>query len=280
MKRGTADHPKMHELAEELQIPLYSAVGILGRLWDWADKYSRRGDIGKFTNHAIARGITWEGDPDELIRALIEHRWIDKNENCRLIIHDWPEHCEYFIHNHLARLGEFFADGSIPNMSRINQKERDVLMAKYYTKTVSAHRALKKRADLALKTLPYIKKVPKKKETHSLAMRGRGRNWEEVKRKVCLFAERLPWDRKKTAKMFHDEIEEYLVSLGLSVAREYPLADCGDGRKGSIDLMITAPFQAAIELDRLSPRRRSLAKIKASGFPGFVLCREAKRGTP
>jgi hypothetical protein len=111
--------------------------------------------------------------------------------------------------------------------------------------------------------------------------KGRCSDWEVARRKLILFVKRMPVEEKRNAKTFHDSIHDYLaLSLRLNVEREYLVEDCGDGRPGHIDLVVTAPFKAAIELDRLTPRKRSLAKIAATGWPGIVLCRESKSAAP
>ena len=111
MKRGTPDHPKTGDLADRLGIEPFAAVGLLELLWHYAGKYSPRGDVGKFPNKALASGMKWERDPDELITALIESRWLDENKRHRLIVHDWPDHCEESVKKALLRSNsDFLAD--------------------------------------------------------------------------------------------------------------------------------------------------------------------------
>lgn len=131
MKRGTTDHPKIDELCAVLNLRRYEAVGILNTLWDWAGRYVPQGNIGKYTNRVIAKQIEWERDPDELIRGLVESKWIDEHPDARLIIHDWPEHCEDSTHTQLARQVLLFADGSMPKLTKLSEKERLALTERY-----------------------------------------------------------------------------------------------------------------------------------------------------
>lgn len=94
MKRGTPDHPKTYDLAAELGIDRWGAVGILECLWHFTSHFAKRGDIGRRSNQAIARGIGWTGDADRLIEALVSTGWVDRCRCHRLRIHDWPEHCD------------------------------------------------------------------------------------------------------------------------------------------------------------------------------------------
>jgi hypothetical protein len=94
MKRGTPRHPKMYALAEALKIRLPEAVGILEMLWHHANQHTPRGNIGSIPDRAIAECVGWKRSPQSLIDGLVASKWIDKNQEHRLILHDWPDHCE------------------------------------------------------------------------------------------------------------------------------------------------------------------------------------------
>lgn len=76
------------------------------------------------------------------------------------------------------------------------------------------------------------------------------------------------------------ELEDMLRGKGYAVQRNYSV-DMGNGRKWRVDYMITAPSgdQCAIEIDRRSPRSRSIMKLSTLAsmqIPGFVLLRDGK----
>lgn len=80
--------------------------------------------------------------------------------------------------------------------------------------------------------------------------------------------------------MFVHELEDKLRGKGYAVQRNYTV-DMGNGRKWRVDYMITDPNgdQCAIEIDRCSPRERSVLKLctlSDRGIPGFVLLRDGK----
>lgn len=114
MKRGTIEHPKTAELAAELDIPLLYAAGVLESLWHWTAKYCPRGDIGRYSNRAIASGIHWTGDPDKLAEALVCSKWVDQSDEHRLVVHDWADHCDNYTHDALKLSGQDFANGVAP----------------------------------------------------------------------------------------------------------------------------------------------------------------------
>lgn len=105
MKRGTPNHPKMTDLAAELEIPIYAAAGIMEMLWHFTDEYAIQGDIGKHTDVAIAKAVGWEREPSELIEALIITKWLDQCPERRLLVHDWKDHCNDYCHKRLKRSG-------------------------------------------------------------------------------------------------------------------------------------------------------------------------------
>lgn len=125
MKRGTPNHRKMHRLARCLRVSLAEAVGTMELLWHWVAEYLPRGDVGKSENWEIAAAVHWKGDPDELIAALVAEHWLDESPTCRLMVHDWSEHCEESVHTRLARSREYFADGSRPRLGKLGGAERE-----------------------------------------------------------------------------------------------------------------------------------------------------------
>ena len=126
MKRGTPEHPKTKALARRLSLPWPMAVGTLELLWHFTARYAPAGDIGRFPDEAIAAAVGWpeDRDPAELVRALCECGWLDQHPEHRLIIHDWPDHCEDAVHVFLARRGLTFACGKPPKTSKLSKSER------------------------------------------------------------------------------------------------------------------------------------------------------------
>lgn len=107
MKRNTPQHPKTLALAAALNVPVYSAVGLLEMMWHFTATYTPRGDIGRFSDAEICRGMGWTGRPGELIDRLVDSRWIDSCQTHRLIVHDWADHMEEATKKRLDRSGEF-----------------------------------------------------------------------------------------------------------------------------------------------------------------------------
>lgn len=136
MKNGTENKLKFKQLQRRLDLPLWQARGLLDTLWNFVATNCPAGDLGKFTDEEIATGIDWRGDAQELIQAFQDARWVDSNPDprVRLMVHDWPEHCEDTVHKALARRVDLFANGRMPNLSRFEKKERPQILRLYELK--------------------------------------------------------------------------------------------------------------------------------------------------
>jgi len=82
---------KFKAFQKRLKLPLGYAIGILESLWIFAQTQARDGDLTKFTALEIAGWIEYPGEPEQLIDALVECRWLDRIDD-RILIHDWDEH--------------------------------------------------------------------------------------------------------------------------------------------------------------------------------------------
>jgi hypothetical protein len=124
VKRDTTEKLKFKRLIKALGVPSYQGAGILESLWHLTAKNTPDGGIGRHTNQEIAEAIGWEKDGDALINILVDQKWIDPNDKFRLVVHDWPDHCEDSIHASLARKIQHMADGSRPKISKLPASER------------------------------------------------------------------------------------------------------------------------------------------------------------
>ena len=131
MKRGTLDHPKFHALCTTLKLRRFEGAGLLECLWHFAALYARDGALSHFSPQHITDWIGWSGSPDELLHTLHKTGWIDLGPHKELLIHDWPDHCDDGVHCALARAGKRFANGTVPRLSRLGQRERAACEAVY-----------------------------------------------------------------------------------------------------------------------------------------------------
>jgi hypothetical protein len=81
----------------------------------------------------------------------------------------------------------------------------------------------------------------------------------------------------ESARVLHDEMERRFHHKGLTVIRDYPVPDRGDGRRGQIDLVILEPFRMALELDTANPRKKSLIKLRSFSGERYVYLRASRQ---
>lgn len=110
MKREGLRHPKTLDLMARLSINRREAIGLLDLLFDFAMDYAPRGDIGKWGDGVIAGAVDWIGDAAVLVAALTDSGWLDKHDEHRLIIHDWPHHAPSFVGAKLKKIESSFLD--------------------------------------------------------------------------------------------------------------------------------------------------------------------------
>lgn len=82
-------------------------VGLLESLWMFCQHNAKRGDIGRFSDLELAIELEWDGDPEELIDALVESRWLDRCALNRLVVHDWEDHAPRWLKGVVSRTGGF-----------------------------------------------------------------------------------------------------------------------------------------------------------------------------
>ena len=71
MKRGTPDHPKTKRLAEMLGLARWEVVGLLESLWHYTASYSRRGNIGRWSDEEIASAIRHPGGQSSALAGSV-----------------------------------------------------------------------------------------------------------------------------------------------------------------------------------------------------------------
>lgn len=100
-------HPKTFDLAGRLDAPLPLVIGYLELLWHFTTQHAPQGDIGKWSDQAIARACQAEMPdgmtPDLFVQAFVDAGFIDVCSFRRLVIHDWHEHAPAWVAAKLKR---------------------------------------------------------------------------------------------------------------------------------------------------------------------------------
>lgn len=106
MKIGSKDHIKVKRLMRRLNIRQYQAVGVLEMLLQVAALSADDGGVGRYSDNDLAIELDWDGDPTELVAALVDSGWLDKCETNRLVVHDWLDHAPDFIKERIRKRGQ------------------------------------------------------------------------------------------------------------------------------------------------------------------------------
>lgn len=82
------DHPKVGRLNDALGDP---GIVCLWRLFCWAGKHHRDGDLRKATIKQIERASEWRGEADMLVTTLLVIGFLEAPAPDHFLIHDWSD---------------------------------------------------------------------------------------------------------------------------------------------------------------------------------------------
>lgn len=103
MKMDAPRSPKVSDLRRLTGMNRVETVGTLELLWLFTMDQAPAGDIGKWADDDIEDACCWEGNPGELVAALVSARWLDRCRDHRMMVHDWAEHAPTFLKKRVKR---------------------------------------------------------------------------------------------------------------------------------------------------------------------------------
>jgi hypothetical protein len=106
--RAVPDHPKFAHLKALLGLGKGATLGYLEAVWHFTGRFTPQGDIGKYSDSQIENWVEWPGEAGELIAAMVEAKWIDRDDVHRLLVHDWHQHADKATKNALGRAEKKF----------------------------------------------------------------------------------------------------------------------------------------------------------------------------
>jgi hypothetical protein len=104
------DHPKTLSLARvlgDLNAGMYCM-----RLWTWASKSAKDGDLSNLDPLDLELIMRWHGEPGRCFAAMVGVRFIDRREGGGFEIHEWAEHTGGDIEKMEERAAEKRADAA------------------------------------------------------------------------------------------------------------------------------------------------------------------------
>ncbi len=136
-KRGLLTHPKTSRLARLLGTIPGVIVGLQETLWHFTGEFRRDGALTYLDiEDALDKG-GWLSmfTTDQYIAAATNKErecvWLDVLPDGKFYIHGWHEHADDSVHRWLARAGKRFANGSIPNFTKLTAAEREAVKEMY-----------------------------------------------------------------------------------------------------------------------------------------------------
>lgn len=79
-------------MADELDIEVCSAIGLMISLWSWSLDNTPNGALENLSYKTLARSAGYSGDADSFVECLINVGFIDKKKGGALYLHDWEEY--------------------------------------------------------------------------------------------------------------------------------------------------------------------------------------------
>jgi hypothetical protein len=114
--RAVPDHPKFADLKQRLGLPKYATLGILEAIWHFTGRFTPQGNIGKYPDSVIEAWAEWQGEPGAMVSALLQSRWVDADEEFRILVHDWDQHADKATKTALARSKRDFCTPNVPTL--------------------------------------------------------------------------------------------------------------------------------------------------------------------
>jgi hypothetical protein len=129
-KRNTLENPKTKRLARALGVVPGVALGLLETIWHWTADFRKHGGltVNDFEDALDSGGWLIMFSTRQVLDAMTstekECVWLDPLTDGRYYVHDWHDHCEDSINRALARDFLRFANGKLPNLSKLTKEER------------------------------------------------------------------------------------------------------------------------------------------------------------
>lgn len=85
-------HRKTKRLAKRLGVSVFLAASHLAKLWTSVLEHAADGHLVDWQDEDIADYACWEGDAADFVCALVENRWLDRDDRrTYCVVHDWLE---------------------------------------------------------------------------------------------------------------------------------------------------------------------------------------------
>ena len=221
---------------DKLKITKPQAIGHLHLLWWWCVDYAQTGVFSLYSNAQIAQAAHWTNDAQKFIDALLETKFLDKDSNGILSVHDWMDFCGDMMHKRISRLEAkrkrlTMADNGGQNLptnptvpylpNHTNAEAFDVLWAKYPRK-LGKDRAFKSFLE-SVKSKTDFDRISVALDNYIADIRKNGTDEKFIKHGSTWFKNWIEWETyKPAAKVTWNESTDILKKTW----KEKGLSDC------------------------------------------------------
>lgn len=92
VEQTLVNHNKVLDVADDLEIEVTQATGMMILIWLWALDNAPDGSLKNVRPRSLATAAQWKGDPDAFVEALKNAGLLDEAEDGSLYLHDWHEY--------------------------------------------------------------------------------------------------------------------------------------------------------------------------------------------
>lgn len=92
VEQTLVNHNKVLDVADDLEIEVTQATGMMILIWLWALDNAPDGSLKNVRPRSLATAAQWTGDPDAFVEALKNAHLLDVEEDGSLYLHDWHEY--------------------------------------------------------------------------------------------------------------------------------------------------------------------------------------------
>ena len=92
VEQTLVNHNKVLDVADDLEIEVTQATGMMILIWLWALDNAPDGSLKNVRPRSLATAAQWTGDPDAFVEALKNAHFLDIEEDGSLYLHDWHEY--------------------------------------------------------------------------------------------------------------------------------------------------------------------------------------------
>ena len=104
-----------------------SIIGLLEMLWRTTSIETPDGAIGlKLSDDDIAAALEFDGEPADLVNALVDCGWLDRSDQYRIVVHDWASHCPLWVRAKMKKTQSDFVESEAETTAKRDEPKKAI----------------------------------------------------------------------------------------------------------------------------------------------------------